>query len=158
MTGAVSLLYAAPCERLLRLSRSDPPAAARLVREALLSTVTQRATLQRKTVTGGSLNVAAALASLLDNCGSDPAPLTVLAQYPNPSDGRFRLLTNAVTGLDAGVRIYDLLGRSLGTAPATPVSGEAGTYEVNLTMLPAGIYLLYLSDGDRTAATKVIIR
>ncbi len=72
VTGAVGLLYASPCVELANLARSDPPAAALLVRSAITSSVTPNASLDGITVTGGRLNINNAMQYLLGTCGPCP--------------------------------------------------------------------------------------
>ena len=72
VTGAIALLYSAPCASLASLAQTDPAAAARRVRDAILNGVTPNASLDGITVTGGRLNVNNALLELMTSCGPCP--------------------------------------------------------------------------------------
>ncbi len=68
VAGAVGLLYANPCPAFGRLVRQYPDSAALLVKQAILDGVDTLAALQDLVLTGGRLNVANSLLSLIENC------------------------------------------------------------------------------------------
>ena len=68
VTGAAALLYAAPCAAFGELLEADPAAAARYIRRILLESVKPNASLAGRTVTGGQLDVGAAMALLMSEC------------------------------------------------------------------------------------------
>ncbi|RMG88589.1 MAG: T9SS C-terminal target domain-containing protein [Bacteroidetes bacterium] len=72
VAGAIGLLYAFPCEELIAMAFDDPPAAALLVKEALLASVDPLPDLAGKTVTGGRLNVYQAMRYLHGYCIATP--------------------------------------------------------------------------------------
>ena len=74
VTGTIALMYSAPCPLLSGLAKSDPEAAAALVREYILDTVDPNESLEGITTTGGRLNVANAMNELMANCGPCPPP------------------------------------------------------------------------------------
>ena len=75
VSGAIALLYSAPCESLIGLAKADPPAAALLVKQYLLDGVVPSNSLMDKTVSGGYLNINNSLNLLLANC-ADCIPTT----------------------------------------------------------------------------------
>lgn len=79
VTGAIGLLYAAPCTNLPSLALNDPPAAALLVKDYILNGVDPNDDLDGITFTGGRLNVFNSLQMLLDSCGRCPAPSSLTA-------------------------------------------------------------------------------
>lgn len=138
VAGAIALLYAAPCGSLVGLAKSDPGAAALLVKQAILDGVDPNASLNGITVTGGRLNVHNSMLDILQSCGPCPAPL-ILAETqltdvqarlnwtPNDSalstDLQWRMqgdtVWNLVTGQDSSYLLTGLM-------PCT-------TYEYQLT-------------------------
>jgi len=61
--------------------------------------------------------------------------------YPNPNNGQFTLAYD-LKGLENGeVRVYDMVGKQVFTQT---LIGEAGTAEMNLVELNAGVYLISL--------------
>lgn len=74
VTGTVGLLYSAPCPAFMALVKSDPSAAALLVKQAILEGTDPNESLQDITVTGGRLNVFKSLMILLENCGGCFSP------------------------------------------------------------------------------------
>ena len=90
VTGAVGLLFSSPCANFGELLRSDPPVAARRLRDALLGRLRPVASLAGVTRTGGALDVGAAMQALTVNC-RDCLPPTSFAARP-PGDGGTDLL------------------------------------------------------------------
>lgn len=160
VTGAVSLLYATPCPSLQQLIRSAPGRAAARIRTGLLATVRPNPTLSGRTVSGGTLDVAAAQAWLLENCLEQPQALAVTVVYPQPATDRVTVLTNQLQ-LSSGVTLalYDLLGRRQPTPPYQLLfDGGAAGLTVNLGGLTAGTYIIQLRDETGLAAAVIQLR
>jgi serine protease len=79
VTGAIGLLYSAPCSNLPALALNDPAAAALLVKEYILNGVDPNISLDGITFTGGRLNVNNSIQTLMDSCGSCPPPSSLSA-------------------------------------------------------------------------------
>jgi len=79
VTGAIGLLYAAACNNLGDLTKSNPAAAALLVRQYILEGAQPNASLDTITSTGGQLNLHNSLQLLIQNCGPCPPPVSVSA-------------------------------------------------------------------------------
>ena len=79
VTGAIALLYSAPCSNLPALALNDPPAAALLVKNYILNAVDPVADISSTTLTGGRLNVFNSIQMVMDSCGSCPAPSSLIA-------------------------------------------------------------------------------
>ena len=72
VTGAIALLYAAPCPNLIALAKTNPEAGALQVRDYILNGVDPNASLAGITTTGGRLNLFNSLNLLMNNCGPCP--------------------------------------------------------------------------------------
>lgn len=73
VTGLIALMYSLDCKVLADLALSDPPAAATLVRDALLTSVQPVPSLSDLTTTGGRMNMKNAielLANICQDCGT----------------------------------------------------------------------------------------
>ncbi len=79
VTGAIGLLYAAPCSALASLALNDPKAAALQVKEFLLDGVDFNESLEGITATEGRLNVNNSMQLLLNYCSSCPLPTSLVA-------------------------------------------------------------------------------
>jgi Subtilase family/GEVED domain/Secretion system C-terminal sorting domain len=79
VTGAIALLYAAPCPNLIALAKTNPEAAATQVRDYILNGVDPNASLDSITTTGGRLNIFNSLTLLMNNCGPCPPALALNA-------------------------------------------------------------------------------
>ena len=72
VTGAIALLYSAPCDNLTILAKADPAAAAALAKQYILDGVDSNNSLQGITTTGGRLNIFNSLDLLINNCVECP--------------------------------------------------------------------------------------
>lgn len=80
VTGAIALLYSAPCSTLSALAKSNPAEAALLARQYILEGVDPNASLDTITTTGGRLNLYNSLSLLLQNCSPCPPPVALAAE------------------------------------------------------------------------------
>lgn len=142
VTGAVALLFSAPCENFAQLLAADPAAAALRVKDVILSTTTPNESLNGITVTGGKLNVGAAMELLVTNGGGLSGTTSSCSDCLPPSSfdvvplaGSANALTvewRAVEDLSAVTLRYRLQGSAAEWTELTDVSAP---YE--LTNLPA---------------------
>ncbi len=79
VTGAVGLLFTAPCHNLIALTKDSPAAAAKWAKDLILETSTPLSSLQGICVTGGRLQMDALLNHYEDQCQSCPAPYWLMA-------------------------------------------------------------------------------
>ncbi|MEM9526319.1 MAG: S8/S53 family peptidase, partial [Bacteroidota bacterium] len=159
VTGAIGLLYATPCPSLLNLSRSDPERAALLVRDAILGSTQANASLQARTSSGGSLEVAEAQRLLLESCDADRGEgLSITAIYPNPATEFTILQSNSlVLSGEHPVRIYDALGRLVRLQPAVREPGTPVRLRVDVQDLPSGWYRLEIEERGQRATTTLVV-
>ncbi len=74
VTGAVALLYAAPCPNLIALAKTDPESAASWVKSLILENVTPNPSLTGKTFTDGRLNLYSTIKTYENQCSDCPTP------------------------------------------------------------------------------------
>ncbi|MBC6994334.1 S8 family peptidase [Neolewinella lacunae] len=160
VAGAIALLYATPCPLLLEQSKTNPGAAALLVREAILGGTDPNQSLNFRTATGGSLNVFEAQRRLVEACGSQGNDDFAIARiFPNPTDRLLTIETNALVFGESGtVVLYDALGRSVRQLQPTRLPGSPVRLQADLGGLPAGAYALQLTERGRTAWVRVVLR
>ncbi len=79
VSGAIALLYAAPCTELIALAKSNPIAAAKYARGLLMESVQPNTALQNITKSHGRLNLYQLLQYYQDKCSSCEAPFALKA-------------------------------------------------------------------------------
>lgn len=125
VTGAIALLYSAPCPALMAVAKSDPAGAALLIRDYILNYTTPNASLEDITVTGGRLNVYNSLDALMDNCQDCQPPTSV-----NPRD-----ITDVTASINwinnDSITQVDLRYRISGTQNWTEVTDVASPLQLN---------------------------
>lgn len=70
VTGAIALLYSAPCPSFIALAKANPEAAALLARQYILDGVDPNESLEGITTTGGRLNLKNSLDLLMADCAT----------------------------------------------------------------------------------------
>ncbi|QHI34939.1 Calcium-dependent protease [Kordia antarctica] len=78
------------------------------------------------------------------------------ALYPNPNKGEFSLSFNSTSGEDIDVNVFDIAGRLVHTKNynATAAFNE----NISLNNVSAGMYLITVTDQDRTVTKKLIVQ
>lgn len=150
VTGALGLLYSAPCTSFGELLRGDPAAAALYIKERLYGGVRPLPSLTGITSTGGVLDVGAAMDGLMDDCGGCPPPTSLTAEGVG-EDLQLRWNAIATTGT------VTLRYRRAGTQAWTEVANVHSPY--TLTDLPACTdYDLQLRAecGDDSSVTELL--
>ncbi len=173
VAGTIGLLYAMPSPDLDALALSDPPAAARLLRDAILRTVTPVPNLEGKSVTAGRLDLYEAMRYLhawtiasADQRTQGDFLFTytgfdgVLQVWPNPFAQGELFVSYATTDFEpVTLFIYDMHGRlmyqqtqvTLAFEPQTIAISDAATW-------PAGVYVATLKSELHPPITKVILK
>lgn len=77
VSGAIGLLYSAPCPNLITLAKNDPAAAAAWTKTLLLNSTVPVSSMQGITVTGGRLNLYTLLQDYEDQCSPCPPPFAL---------------------------------------------------------------------------------
>lgn len=82
VSGAVALLYAAPCPALVALAKVNPAAAALLVKKRIIEGTLPNAAIQGITSSGGRLNLYKLLQSYENGCPDCPPPFALETSQP----------------------------------------------------------------------------
>ncbi len=157
VTGAIALLYSAPCQDLADLAMSDPARAARIVRDFIFSGVDPNPSLEGITTTEGRLNLNNSLVELMDNCenlsvSSIEKPLPFVL-YPNPTKGILTIEHNSNQKIQE-LTIYTLDGRLIRTF--TDITSNT----IHIDSLSKGAYILNVTfeDHPETQYNQMIIK
>jgi len=80
-----------------------------------------------------------------------------LRHFPNPADEQLNIVFSLQQSTTFRVTLEDVYGRNVTRLDYDLHSGTS-TVTIDLEQLPAGVYLLGISDGARTETSKLIIR
>lgn len=100
VTGAIALLYAAPCPTFIALAKSDPANATRLLRQYILDGVKPNVSLANVTATGGSLNLNNSMQLLVNNCLDCVAPTSVRAEATDVTANLLWIVNDSINQVD----------------------------------------------------------
>jgi subtilisin family serine protease len=78
--------------------------------------------------------------------------------FPNPTHGQLKLAYTGQTGGTAQLAVFDLAGREVKYMTLGHWASGAQTHTINLTDIPAGMYLLRLSVGNESYQQRLIKR
>lgn len=82
------------------------------------------------------------------------AAVPVYRAYPNPSTGLFQVMVQNAPANALNFKVFDAAGRLVRSAFAGS-TGTAFSQTLDLTDLPAGLYLLQISDGQHVGALRL---
>lgn len=155
VTGAIALLYAAPCQTFADLAISNPAQAAKDVRDYIFAGVDPNPSLEGITTTGGRLNLNNSLLALMEDCGVlsvEEFGIQQVSMFPNPSKGTLTIVNGTKSNLEA-VSVYTVDGRLV---------KDFATIEnntIDLSPFAKGVYLVNATfEGDSTVYTKMILK
>ncbi|WP_247231736.1 T9SS type A sorting domain-containing protein [Telluribacter sp. SYSU D00476] len=81
--------------------------------------------------------------------GSEPLPALQVRVYPNPTSGTIQWDSDLIRQIE----VYSAQG-----IPVRVIVPSDGVREASLSHLPEGMYVLRITDGQRTAVQKLVIR
>lgn len=157
VTGAIALLYSAPCQSFADLAISNPSQAAKNVRDYIFEGVDPNPSLEGITTTGGRLNLNNALLGLMDDCetlsiqgfqGDDK--LVVL--FPNPAQDLVSIKHESNKTVER-ITVYSLDGKQVQHQPSLTNN------TINVSKLAAGMYVIkVVFEGDVTIYNNTLIK
>lgn len=124
VAGLIALLYSAPCSQLITLAKNDPPAAALLVKNYILSGTDPIPGLAGFILTGGRANAHNSLSLLMENCGPCPPPYAL--SYSTVADTALILSWATPAETDSIVVQW----RESGLVAWNPISGAVSPLEL----------------------------
>ncbi|MFN7117531.1 MAG: S8 family serine peptidase [Saprospiraceae bacterium] len=125
VTGAIALLYSAPCRNFAALYKSDPKAAALFVRQYILQGTKPGNGLSLFTVSGGKLNLYKPLQLLSEACAECFPPTSIAATNLTDKNATLNWLRNAE------ITRVDLRWRAVGAANWTEIANATSPVTLN---------------------------
>jgi hypothetical protein len=86
-----------------------------------------------------------------------PGRFILSQNYPNPFNPTTRIKFALPKSGFVTLRLYDALGKELGTLVAQQLSAGTFEYELNASNLPSGVYFYRINSGDFTDAKKMML-
>lgn len=170
VAALIGLLYSLPCEDLALLALDNPPAAALLIKQAILYGVDPLPDFLGKTVTEGRINATKAMEYLHAYCVARPEDrsagnfkelffetIDIVRVFPNPTAN----LLTVEYGTDHFGTIQLALWNPLGQRVQVPQTIETIPFEkqqitLDVSHLPAGTYFITIVGNESKATRKFI--
>ena len=157
VTGAVALLYSLNCASFTADALSQPELCARRVRATILENVAPNETLAGITVTGGRLDVQAAVNAVQTLCdGAVTGPLQILQIKPNPVFDFLTVNFQTPTYNKYIFRVFNMLGQLIAEDSFTPDPFVKNEWKFDASLLPLGVYVVSLSRNDAVRSEKFV--
>lgn len=169
VAGAVALLYSVPCSELADLAFSNPPEAARLVREAVLQNTYPLAELQDITVTGGRLDVFESMKYLHGWCISEVEERSedfkeiylgekgFIRFAPNPVSDVLNIDYSNEGFIEFKFRVFNSLGQEMEVQkPAMTTPFLEQHIEIDVSDWSAGTYFINVTDQSRKITWRFV--
>ena len=171
VAATIGLLYSMPCTDLSELIRSNPEAAALLVRDAILHGTAPLEAFRNKTATGGRLDALGALKYLHSWCIAKPEERqnetfeglffgedAIVALYPNPVRSVLKVKLRVPGFGSYRLAIHNALGQLVDPIRDVEVRPfEEQIVEMDVASLVPGTYYLSIV-GSEKKATMAFIR
>ncbi len=171
VSGSIALLYSVPCSDFAALALADPPAAALLMREAILRNVTPLSSLQGKTVTGGRLEVFESMKYLHAYCianeqekqGGNFKEIYITQKgfvriFPNPVSSTLQIDYSNEGFIDFSIRVFNSIGQEMEIqAPDLTTPFETQTIDIDVSDWSAGIYYIIVN-GPEEEITSLFVK
>ena len=94
-------------------------------------------------------------ADIIMPLSTDDFNLTNFSIFPNPNNGEFTISWKSLSNNNIGISVYDMRGRKLFS---NAYSNSANfKQDINLSHLQSGMYLVNVSDGERSGSKKIVI-
>lgn len=79
--------------------------------------------------------------------------------YPNPTSGEVTLTIETVEAINGpmSLKVYSLIGQEMMKETITPFSGVRKV-QLDLSNLPKGLYMVEISNGDKSRIKRVSVR
>ncbi len=151
VAGAIGLLYAANCPLLIETALTDPVAATRITKEAILNSVEPLSGLSGRTASGGRLDLFNAMTALAEICAgtlSSREQLAFSSIGPNPVIDNILLEYDFKNFKDHDLSIYNSIGQLIYKEKVTPSLFTTSEVQIDASTLIQGMYILTFSDGD----------
>lgn len=156
VTGAIGLLYSAPCQTLADLTFSDPGQVALTIRDAIFSGADANSTLDGITTTGGRLNIFNAIQELQEVCTDLqlPGPLEITKiEYNAIND--FTISYISPDNESYNILITDAAGKTIYHEEFTPITFGKKRIKVNIPNLITGIYFISIYNNNGISTEKL---
>ncbi len=157
LAGAIGLLYSLPCEALATDALRSPKDIALLMRRFLLEGVDPVPQLQDITSTGGRLNVAKAMQTIIEDCAIVESPLEIVAISPNPASTQLTLEYKTPDFEEYEVLVYNALGQLAFRDRFRPLQFSRKRYELDVSYWAPGAYYLAIQRGDKRVAKPFVV-
>lgn len=156
LTGAIGLLYAAPCAGLAQNALSNPAETALQIKDWILSGVKPNSNLDGITVTGGVLDVAQSFQLVLNSCDTNTSNLEIsklrdLELFPNPVNQILNIRLVSETIADGQLDVFNETGQLV------LQQGFSGNASLDVSDFLPGLYLIRVREGVDSWTEKVMI-
>lgn len=159
VTGAIGLLYSAPCTGFAELAKRDPSQAASLMKDFILKGTAAIPSLDGKTVSGGRLNIEGSLNFLQEFCGGAAAPLNITVIQPNPVRIGAEVRVSFQTPDEAvyRIRVTDALGRVVASSEQMSTTFGSNIVRIETDNFAVGVYFFTVENNRATETEAFLI-
>lgn len=158
VSGAIASLYSVPCPTLTAAAKEAPAETALRMKSLIMGTTVSRPSLEGRSVSGGRLDVFAAVLAATEFCAIETAPFEIQRTFPNPTQGNFTIDFTIDKFDPIQFRMITTDGKTIWDYDIVPeVFGER-TIEVKLEgRVPQGLYLLEMVQNGKKIVRSIVI-
>lgn len=159
VAGAIALLYSLPCDTFNSFYKSDPAAAALLIKDALLNgaTASPIEDLDGKSVTGGMLNIKNSMEYIQEYCGSKTGALAILEISPNPASEYITVKYQIPENSPYTLKISNSIGQLVFEKELIPEKFESNEIAIQVGGWLSGYYTLSIENINNITSKPFLV-
>lgn len=159
VTGAIGLLYSAPCGIFANLTKSEPAAAALAAKEMILDGVDQTAGLSSFVLTGGRLNILTAMAQLRDFCDGTTGDLSIFNAWPNPVSTTVNIHYETENFNQHTLTLSNSIGQKIFSERFFPdyFGDKIYSFRIDELGLSMGVYIVSIRSESGVTSTRLLV-
>jgi hypothetical protein len=156
-TGAIGLLYSAPCAGLAADAKTAPDVCAYRVRDLLYSNLRPESTLEEITTQEGRLDVDLAMSFVMQNCAGSVGDLELFSIQPNPTADEVNIKYQTPDFEEKySVRVFNTQGILMYDKTIAPPQFSAKIETITVRNWPGGTYFIQFGTGKNLIVKKFV--
>ncbi len=163
VAGAVALMWAAACGKMVSDYKADPAALAQVIKNDMLISVDTIAALNNVTVSGGRLNLYKSLLAVQNydcvasSTGDENNEMKNLLVFPNPAHDEIKIGFASSSEKHFQLDISNVLGEHVLSKSLEVTPGKYALCHVDVSSLKQGVYFVAMNSGNEQKNFKVVI-
>jgi len=162
VAGAVALMWAAACNKMINDYKADPAGIALIIKNDMLMSVDSISDLSGNTVSGGRLNLYKSLLAVQGyNCvaasSDDIHEVRNMVVFPNPAHDEIQIGFTSSSQKHYELAVSNVLGQHLFSKNFEASANQYNICHMDVSTLEKGVYFVTMTSGSERKVFRVVI-